>query len=1754
MAKDIKVRLYSNSKQFNSEMSSISRQMKVVKSEFESNRTSVQNWGNQLKQSEAKIKYLNQSIDLQKRRVSELRKAYNDSANAKGKDAKQTQTLATRLNRATAELNKMQGQLKTTNAELKRFGQQQAGKKLEQDLKSLSNEAKRIDNQFKLAKTSSKNFGNEMKQTGLEAERLKQQISVQGNVLKRLEQEYKRVWSEKRKNTAEARNLANAIDQERIKLNGLQNSLTQTTAKMKQMNAQSKQSASSMNQFGSKMNHAGMEMRRMGMGVSVVAGTAFATLTAGLTSAYKATANFEQGVSKVQAVSGASASEIKKLDKQARDLGASTKFTATQAAEGMEKLALAGWKANDIMAGMPGMLNLAAAGNLDLATAADITSDTMSAFGLSADKAGHSADVFAYAQANANTNVEQMGEAMKYAAPVANALGWELEETAAAQMALADAGIKGSLAGQAFATSLARLAKPTSAMKKEMKKLGMEFFDAEGNMKPLPKVMAEIEKGTEGMTREQRSATLTTLFGAQAYKHWAILLEEGSSSLERTTNELKNSDGAAKEMADTMMDNAAGAVISFQSAIEGLQISLTRHLIPAFTNIVEKATSIVRGFTNLDESTQKTIITTTAFGTAVLGVTTVVAGLTAAVGAFLTFAGPVGLAIAGGTAALGALATAAFGAAQHTKNLEEKQRKLAEEQDKAKQTAIRYGEGISEGTRKGVKGYIDLYEGAKLEMHKLKGMSGEEAEKTKQNVVKAFQDMGDQVVSQLKKFASEFETVVKEIYGVYEDEGKKRAEQINKQVQSDVEKTIKNYEGASKRIAEIVNEFGADVEKYPPKIRETYEKNLAIMQEGVGVFAVSYEDALAVRNRIVENKDKILVEESGKYLKEIEKTHTDAQKNINEQYNSQKEVIEQFKVLYPENAAVYDEMMKALATSTTAEYAKIDKVRLESTQALYEQTDTSGRLIDLQTGKILERKTIEEEMVGHHGMVTMKRAETDEEYYARYVKTSEAYLQSLEGTSKRSMEVIEKDAYEWALSMGKTETEARKFAKDIKNGALEELDKDKDKAKKSGKDKGDAHKKGLEDTKGGNKKAGEDVKKSADDGLKKGKEEAGKHGKEKGQKHKKGLESTKGENKKAADGIKKYTDDGLKQGGPQANKHGKDKGTKHKQGLESTRGANQGSANALSRYVSSSLGKTTDGGGGKKAGTQFSRGLGGMKGAASSSGKSVASSGERGLRSVNTSGAGSGFVSGFVGAIGSGRGSVWSTAWNLGKTALSALKKSIDSHSPSKETQKEGKNFADGASIGIKKNTKKVSASAKAMGAAATKAASEKLKNLQVKFDTKKMDASRYKAELRKIQVGYKLTGDQARKVQKEMHKANQAILKQANERKKALNKINQDVKSSNSAYLKSVRSINSQLSKDIKQAESDYKKKLSDLRQSLYSQTGLFDKVEPKEIDPNQLLGNLKDQNKQFKQFNADILKLQKSGVSGKFVDELRKMGVSAADEVHAIANMPKSMLKDYVKAWSEKHKLAKAESEKQMAGEKAAMIKQIRSLQAAANKELDKAKSSWQKSLNKISKDTAKLGSFKNSGHVLGKNTAQGLIKGLKSMQGPLESAARSLAKTIEKEIRKELKIKSPSRKMEKDIGPFVPIGVARGIRANLKHVVAASKDMAKAAVPDFSDTALVIDAAAKEIRANKDKFIVEHSFKSGSLEQKVEGLESTINKLTDFLEKVMYLQQNQLQAVANRDIVIDLNGREVARGTYKDVKEFQQRDDKTLKNFRG
>lgn len=331
----------------------------------------------------------------------------------------------------------------------------------------------------------------------------------------------------------------------------------------------------------------------------------------------KVAAGFEEQMSKVRAITGAAPEDFKRLQIAAEEYAAKTRWSAKESAQAMEYMGLSGWKTNDIIAGMPGVLNMASAGAMDLAQASDILTDTMSAFGLAADTSAHAADVFAYAQANANTNISQLGEAMKYLAPVANQLGWSLEESSAAMMAVADSGIKGSMAGAAFATSLGRLAKPTGEMKEVLDKLGIELFDVNGTMKSMPQVIGQIEKGMAGMTSQQKSATLTTLFGAEAYKHWAILVDRGSESLDNMTAALVNSDGTAQKMSDIMEDNLAGSIRSFKSAAEGASIAIGKELNPYIRQGVDFVKALTNHFNNMSPEMKRTVAMTMAIASAV---------------------------------------------------------------------------------------------------------------------------------------------------------------------------------------------------------------------------------------------------------------------------------------------------------------------------------------------------------------------------------------------------------------------------------------------------------------------------------------------------------------------------------------------------------------------------------------------------------------------------------------------------------------------------------------------------------------------------------------------------------------------------------------------------------------------------------------------------------------------------------------------------------------------------------------------------------------------------------------------------------------------------------------------------------------------------------------------------------------------------------------------------------------------------------
>jgi TP901 family phage tail tape measure protein len=302
--------------------------------------------------------------------------------------------------------------------------------------------------------------------------------------------------------------------------------------------------------------------------------------------------DFEAGMSRVKAISGATEEEFAKLNAQAKQLGADTAFSASEAAAGMENLASAGFNASETMEAMPGLLDLAAVSGGDVAGAADVAASSLRAFGLEADQAGHVADVFARAAADTNAEANDMGEAMKYVAPIAHSMGLSIEESAAAIGIMSDAGIKGSQAGTSLRGALSRLAKPTKAMRGTMDELGLSFYNAEGQMLPLKDQVSMLKNSFVGLSDEQKQNALVTLYGQESLSGMMALIEAGPEKLDAVTASLINSDGAAKELAETMQDNLKGKIEGLSGSLETLGITVYESM----DDNVTKAVEIVDGY------------------------------------------------------------------------------------------------------------------------------------------------------------------------------------------------------------------------------------------------------------------------------------------------------------------------------------------------------------------------------------------------------------------------------------------------------------------------------------------------------------------------------------------------------------------------------------------------------------------------------------------------------------------------------------------------------------------------------------------------------------------------------------------------------------------------------------------------------------------------------------------------------------------------------------------------------------------------------------------------------------------------------------------------------------------------------------------------------------------------------------------------------------------------------------------------------
>ena len=339
----------------------------------------------------------------------------------------------------------------------------------------------------------------------------------------------------------------------------------------------------------------------------------------------KTAMDFEAGMNKVSAISGATGKDLEKLENLAKEMGRTTKFTSLESAEALSYMGMAGWKTQDMLNGLPGILSLASAGGTDLALTSDIVTDGLTAMGLTAKDTDKFVDIMASTVSNANTSIELMGETLAYVGPVAGSLGIEMDDLSVAIGLMGNAGLKGSQAGTSLRAGLTNLVKPTKEMKNAMEKYGVELVkntdgsvNLMGTMQNLRNVLGELDQTTQAQA-------LATIFGKEAMSGWASIVNASESDFNKLTEAIANSEGSAKSMADTMMGGAKGALTEMKSALEGVAITIGERLTPFIEKLADGVSKLCTWFQSLSPATQTFLM--------------VVAGLMALLGPLLLLIG-----------------------------------------------------------------------------------------------------------------------------------------------------------------------------------------------------------------------------------------------------------------------------------------------------------------------------------------------------------------------------------------------------------------------------------------------------------------------------------------------------------------------------------------------------------------------------------------------------------------------------------------------------------------------------------------------------------------------------------------------------------------------------------------------------------------------------------------------------------------------------------------------------------------------------------------------------------------------------------------------------------------------------------------------------------------------------------------------------------------------------------------------------------
>ncbi len=385
--------------------------------------------------------------------------------------------------------------------------------------------------------------------------------------------------------------------------------------------------------LGRDITNTGKSVTKVGKSLTSAVTVPVAALGA---ASVKTAMDFEAGMSKVQSIASASAGEMEQLTEKALEMGAKTKFSATEAADAFSYMAMAGWKSEDMMAGIEGVMYLAGATGEDLAATSDIVTDALTAFGMSASDTTEFVDTLAAAATNSNTNVAMMGETFKYLAPVAGALAYSSKDAAIAIGVMANSGIKASTAGTSLRSLLTNLSKPTDSVSAAMEKLGISLTDTEGNMKPLRTLMGDMRGAFSGLTEEQKAQYAATLAGKTGMSGLLAIVNSSESDFDKLTQAIDGSNGAAKEMYDIANDNLTGQLTILKSTLESIAIQIGGKLTPYIKTLTEKLQGAAEWFKGLSDEQQNLIIKIALIAASVGPMLLVVGKMTTGIGGAVT--------------------------------------------------------------------------------------------------------------------------------------------------------------------------------------------------------------------------------------------------------------------------------------------------------------------------------------------------------------------------------------------------------------------------------------------------------------------------------------------------------------------------------------------------------------------------------------------------------------------------------------------------------------------------------------------------------------------------------------------------------------------------------------------------------------------------------------------------------------------------------------------------------------------------------------------------------------------------------------------------------------------------------------------------------------------------------------------------------------------------------------------------------------